>query len=479
MSQRQQRERRRYRRLWLLAVVLFALTLLFSTWWFGPAPPRQITLATGQEEGTYAALGSEYQKRLDALGLKVRLHPTQGSLENLHLLLSGKVDAAFVQAGMYEYVKEQDKAGTLRVIQALQWEPVWVFYRGSQRKSLPEFPRKTPAGAKLKIAIGPPASGIAALANAILQANGLDAHNAALLHLSMTETAVGLEQGTLDMGFFVSSAQNPLIQKLLRQEANEALPAESRVRLLSFGRQLAYSRRFPFLQPVVLGEGVVDLGRNIPHQDVKMFATSTLLVCRAGFHPRAVEQLLIAARPTQNRLELITTEKVAPSLDELELPIHESAETYMRSGESLVARLLPYWGVWLLFKLKILLLPLLIMWLPFFRMLPLVYSARINWLLRQHYAALRTIEDDIEKCGSSSQLHEQIAALDHLRKNMERLSRKIPTHLQINVYQWRLHVAHVRAEATGRLKRLQGERPQSALPATESAPEPPVALPRP
>jgi hypothetical protein len=139
------------------------------------------------------------------------------------------------------------------------------------------------------------------------------------------------------------------------------------------------------------------------------------------------------------------------------MPVHDTAQAYMASGESLAARVLPYWGVMLLFKVQVLLLPLLIVWLPFFRL--------INWLLRRHYAALREIEDRIEKTRSAAELQERIKELDDLRRMMEKVSRKVPNHLQINIYQWRLHVSHVRAEAADRLWRmnLEQRQPEAAV----------------
>jgi hypothetical protein len=41
---------------------------------------------------------------------------------------------------------------------------------------------------------------------------------------------------------------------------------------------------------------------------------------------------------------------------------------------------------------------------------------------------------------------------------MEALSRKVPAHLQRDVYHWRLHVAIVRTEAQERLARMEGRR---------------------
>src|SRR5262249_51825005 len=156
-----------------------------------------------------------------------------------------------------------------------------------------------------------------------------------------------------------------------------------------------------------------------------------------------------------------------PTLEGVDVPVHETAETYMRSGESLLARLLPYWGVRLVLRLRILILPLLAIWLPFLKIVPMIYNFRANRLLTRHYAALREAEAAIAGADNPDDLRDALGALDRLRSDMERLSRKVPAHLQRDVYHWRLHVAAVRSEAQDRLARMGGCRdsagPEPAL----------------
>ena len=52
------------------------------------------------------------------------------------------------------------------------------------------------------------------------------------------------------------------------------------VRLMDFAQSEAYSRRFPFLTPVVLPRGVVDLARDLPPADLRLVATTTALLTR-------------------------------------------------------------------------------------------------------------------------------------------------------------------------------------------------------
>src|SRR6476620_6265881 len=82
-------------------VVLSAALLGVAYWLLDPAPPRHVVLATGQDQGAYAAFGRRYAQILKENGVEVRLRKTAGAAENIALLRQpgGDVDIAFVQGG--------------------------------------------------------------------------------------------------------------------------------------------------------------------------------------------------------------------------------------------------------------------------------------------------------------------------------------------------------------------------------------------
>jgi hypothetical protein len=99
------------------------------------------------------------------------------------------------------------------------------------------------------------------------------------------------------------------------------------------------------------------------------------------------------------------------------------------------------------------------------KILPMIYNYRVNRLLKRHYAALRTMESAIGQAGTPEELRDRLHALERLRADMETLSRKVPGHLQRDVYHWRLHVAVVRTEALERLAALEKrQEPAAAKP---------------
>src|SRR4051794_37763674 len=100
--------RRSPRRLWLLwsvVLVLSAIVIWIGLHFTESPPPKQIVMATGVAGGSYDFWGHKYEKSLGKHGLSVKLHNSHGSVENLHLLLNGEVDVAFVQGGTSKLVE--------------------------------------------------------------------------------------------------------------------------------------------------------------------------------------------------------------------------------------------------------------------------------------------------------------------------------------------------------------------------------------
>jgi TRAP transporter TAXI family solute receptor len=441
-------ERRRRNWLWATALAIAALVLGLSLWLVGPVPPKRILLATGQANGSYDHFGNRYQCKLRRLGLKVDLVRTNGSVDNLQRLLRGEVDAGFIQAGAEHFV--DDPHHLLRGMAAIYIEPLWVFCRGTPSpSSLSDLQGRS-------ISIGPVRSGTEAVAARLLEAHGVNADNSRLVNLSAEEVERQLGAGKLDAAMLVASCENSSVQRLLRRKD---------LTLMDFAHQCpAHARLFSYLRPVQIYEGLFDLKDDIPGRDLTLMAPAAILACRSDLHPRVVEQLLKTARSIHSRGDLVSDPGRFPTLNGVTLPLHDTAETYMTSGESFVSRLLPYWAVRWLWRLQILVLPLLAVWYPFFKVVPAIYHYRVNRLLRQHYAALREVERNIAQATTAAELERRLDLLQEVRTAMESFSRKVPAHLQGEVYQWRLHVSLVHSEALDRLRRMSppGESSRSA-----------------
>jgi TRAP transporter TAXI family solute receptor len=424
--------------IWGGLVVLTLALVAISRFWLEPPPPSRVLLATGQPGGTYDTLGREYANQLRRQGLRVEIVQTNGSVDNLERLVQGKVDLAFAQGGTASLVS--DPQGVLRGLAAIYLEPLWVFYRGPLRGEL------LSAMAGRRIAIGPELSGTEAVSRAILRENGINATTAHLVNLPTAEARTQLESGQLGALFLIGSYQDPAVQALLRRED---------IRLLDFGRDMAYARRFPYLTPVKLYEGLIDLQANVPSREYTLLAAPAMLASRANLHPQVVEQFLRVAQRLHAPGNLMDPPRRFPTTDYLDLPVHETAETFFATGESFLSRTLPYWTVRWLFLLRLVILPVIIIWLPLVRLLPMLYAWRANRLLRRFYGQLQDIEVRLQQAGGASQVRDGLAALDRLRADVDLLGQRIPAGRQRDTYEWRVHASLVRTEALERLARLE------------------------
>ena len=431
-------ETRRRTLLWMVGIVLTIVLVAVSAYLWGGSPPSKIVFATGQPGGVYDSFGREYQKRLGAQGLKVELVNTAGSVDNLRRIIEGKVDIAFAQSGTYQVVNDpQHKVSGLA---AIYYEPLWIFTKRDIRMEDKMAYRPE------SVAVGPKGSGTEAIAKAILAEQGYDITSPAIVNLSSADARRQLIEGKLDVAFFVTSYRDGGILELLRHKS---------LRLTSFRREVAYTRKFRGLTPVKVHEGLLDLKENIPPENITLLSPSALLVARDTINPRLVELVLKVAQAVHSPGDLLDPPLKFPSLEGVDVPINEAAETYLTSGESFLSRNLNYHALRWVLLLKLLLLPLLAVWLPLLRLAPLIASWRKGRWLKRYYARLRDVEGRLATARWPNELREGINELEALRGEVQKVSRKLPLQQQQDVYHWRLHVQLILNEALERLGRME------------------------
>ena len=109
------------------ALVLTLASFAIAYQFVDPAPPRHITIATGQTSGAYYETAKKYSRVLARDGVTLYVKPTSGSAENLKLLADGNsgVDVVFVQGG----VGASQFSDHFVSLGSLYFEPLWVFHR--------------------------------------------------------------------------------------------------------------------------------------------------------------------------------------------------------------------------------------------------------------------------------------------------------------------------------------------------------------
>jgi TRAP transporter TAXI family solute receptor len=412
------------------AIAITIIGFVIAWQFVNPAPPRTIVIATGHKDGAYFLFAEHYRKILARDGVTLEIRTTAGSVENIQLLedQSSGVDIAFVQGG----TGSQATAGNITALGSLYFEPLWVFYRGSEPLS-----RLSDLSGR-RIAAGETGSGTRAIARTLLEDNKIDITDENVQSTGMDEAAQGLLKGSIDATFIVASPRAPVVQNLLREEE---------VHLMSIERAPAYTRRHHFLSAVTLPEGVIDLQSNIPSQDILLLAASANLAARDSLHPALVSLLLQTARKVHGGGGLFARPGEFPNTSNLDFPPDKDALRYYEKGPPFLQRYLPFWTASFLDRMKVMLVPLVTLLIPLFKIMPPAYRWRVRKKIYRWYRELQALDIDHPDGESALQIQEHLRQLDAIEDEVRNVT--VPLSYADELYDLRLHIKMVRNNLHG------------------------------
>jgi TRAP-type uncharacterized transport system substrate-binding protein len=418
----------------LLAAVLLVLAYLMLE----PQPPRRVVLATGVAQGAYAEFGKRYAESLKPHGIAVELRATQGAAENLALLRdpAAGVDLAFVQGGADDIGATQPDDGLVS-LGSMFHEPVWLFYREAtalQRLRTPALGALTQL-AGWRVNIGAPGSGVAPLVQTLLQANRVPSDAVELLRQPTTPAVIDLLDGRIDALVLASAPESLMVQMLLQTPG---------VRLFDFAQAEAYARRFPYITPVVLPRGVVDLAGDLPPQDVRLVAPSAALLARETLHPALVQLFVQAAREVHGQPGWFQRRGDFPNPNNAQREVAPEAERFYRNGVPWLQRYLPFWLANLADRMWVAVLAIVAVLIPLSRVVPPLYEFRVRSRVFRWYGQLRAVE----QAQGQRPAKELLGELDAIEQRVGRVN--VPLSYADELYALRTHIQMVR-------KRLQGE----------------------
>ncbi len=444
--------RRLFRELWTRiayvgpAIVIVVAGFVFAYQFVRPAPPDSVVMATGHEDGAYFAFGQAYAERFRREGFELELRRTAGSVENLDLLSdeAAGVPVAFLQGGIGTPAEHPG----LTSLGSVYFEPVWVFVRGS------EAPGRLTGLAGRRIAVGAPGSGTRAVALPLLADNGIAGETAELVEMDSSQAMDALAEGTVDAAFFVGAATSQTIATLL------TLPD---VTPISFERAEAYVRRYPYLSKVVLPMGTLDLAENLPVRDLVLLAPTATVVVTPEMHPALIDLMLLAMRDTHRQGGYLETAGFFPTGDHVTYPLAPAAERFYERGPPFLQRYLPFSAANLIDRLWVMVLPLLTLLYPLFKILPPVYSWRMRARVNRWYKELAVLDDRLN--DRSITPAEATQELDEIERSVEQVH--VPAGFADRAYTLRMHIDYLRRKVDAK---AHGETPGEA-PASLTAPE--------
>ena len=402
-----------------ISILVLVAGFLFTYQFVEPAPPSEITIATGSKSGAYYANAKRYHELLARQGIKLTVLETAGSLENIDLLASGEADVAFVQGGTGDAAAHPD----LVSLGSLYFEPLWVFVK----KDAPVAKLGDLRG--LKIAAGSKGSGTWAVARQLLDINEVAATDVTIEHLSSTDGARALLNGEVDAAFFVTSAASPLVRDLLNQP---------KLKLLNFARAAAYTRQHRALSAVTLHQGVISLGADIPPQDMTLLAPAATLAAREDLHPALQTLIVQAASEIHGAGGVFEDPGQFPSTQYIDYPLSADAERYLVNGPSFLQRYLPFWAAVLVDRLKVMLIPLITLMIPLAKILPPAYRWRIRSRIYRWYKDLIRIEHEVLSADTDETRQALLDELAQMEHEVQLLH--VPLSYTDEVYNLRLHI---------------------------------------
>jgi len=413
-------------------VLLAVLLLWLAYWWLNPTPPKQVTLATGPAQSAYAEFGKRYAAELARNGIEVELTTTEGSTQNLEMLRGETADLAFVKGGSNELLIDQENE--LESLGSLFLEPVWLFYReqAAHKKTATGVLNSLTDLKGLRVNVGTEGSGIPGLMDKLFEANRIDPKTLKLSQLGQTPGTVAFLNGELDAVVFASAPESLMVQMLLQTPG---------VKLMNFAQNEAYARRFSFLSPVTLPQGVVDLSANVPVQDVRLIATTATLLARDGVHPALLQLFSQASLKLHSKAGWFNRAHEYPNLANNEFPLAKEAERTVRQGVPLLQRYLPFLLANLLERMWLALGIIVAILLPLSRILPPLYEFRIRSRVFRWYGQLREIEDRLES-EPPEPSQDLLDSLNRLEKRVEQIT--VPLSYADELYSLRNHIELVR-----------------------------------
>jgi TRAP-type uncharacterized transport system substrate-binding protein/ABC-type amino acid transport system permease subunit len=365
--------------------VLFVIStgIVVALVYGAPTPPRVVDIATGARGGSWSAVAEKYRPIFAAQGIELRPVAFQ---DTASIPAAVSSDDSAVSMGFAIAEIEANEAENLRTLGAIEYQPLFVFYRKALGK---DWTVENLRGRS--IALPPAGSATVALTVPVLNALDIDGTNTKLSYMPLADQIVAIKAGAVDAIAFVLRDDNPLVRELMLRDD---------LQIVDFPQAYAISVRFPQLRPVKLARDVIDMAKHIPAREVSLVAGTSYIVVNKSLHPAIVWTMLRAMTTVHGPATLVSAEREFPALRHTKVEIDPRAAEFYTSGVPWGYRQLPLqWASTVEYYLAIV-LPLALL-LPIYRWLGLPDVPDLLNMLRLAlwHRALTQIEKDVARTG--------------------------------------------------------------------------------
>jgi hypothetical protein len=197
----------------------------------------------------------------------------------------------------------------------------------------------------------------------------------------------------------------------------------------------------PYLSKLVLPRGVADLPSDRPPEDVRLLAAKASLVVRDDLHPALQYLLLETASEVHGGPGVFNKAGEFPAAEPADLPLSEPARDYHNGGRPFLQRYMPFWLAALASRMLLVLIPVVGLLYPLFRLLPAVYGWGMQYRIYELYGELKMLEMEFNP-GSGGRPHALDERLRLLEYRADRM--RVPLRFAPLLYNLKMHIGLVR-----------------------------------
>lgn len=362
---------------------------------------KDIYIATGNRDGAYFKYAKEYKRLLKEEGIELHLEDTDGSVEAQGLLLSSKVDFAFVQGGT-------EKEG-IKALANVAYEPIWIFFKDERLNSLRALKHK-------RVAIGQEGSGIYPVAKELLTTVDIDINTSNFKKLKSRDALKELKSGELDALFYVGSDMSPLVKGLMKQK---------NIHLMDFDKAEAYSQYSlgtnTYYECLTLKKYGFDYKKHVPIKSHMMLAKTTLVATNDNTSDEMVRLMLKVMEKVHSKAGMFHKENTFPNVSKLKLSQHPASENYFEEKQTFLEKHFSFWFAQTLQGLYTVTLFILLPFITIFGFIVEViipsYAHYSRVRINKWYHLVNEIDTDIDEL-TKTEMEEKIEFLNSLLREV-------------------------------------------------------------
>ena len=396
---------------WVLLALAGIVALVL---WVRPLPPGEVQLAVGPENSSMAKLAERFVAPFADKGIELELiYANSGGRTPAELAdEDDHIDAALVVGGLFK----TDELPRMLSLGSFQYAPLWVFYRnqglgqwlgqglGSPASLFESLGQRT-------LSIGTPDSKTYILFSQLAKLHNIDVGQQP--NFQATDTNKAVEQllaGEIDAVALVDGYESDNIQRLVQN---------SDIKLFDVSLAPAYQKHLPFMEVVQVPRGSLDVATLNPADPKTLLASTVSLLVDEDLHPAVQQLFLISADELSDSKDTFFAQPdFFPAYVDDRVPLSPIAKRYFEEGKLPLSDRLPYWLASLIDRLWLLVLGLLAVLYPAYRLVPRYRHIRSKTLLTDGYEYIRYVDANLPATDDPQVLQTYVTDLEWLEQHL-------------------------------------------------------------